>query len=143
MGFTRVVILLFTTSVLAKIYEYLNGSSPQPEMSHDTITPNPWIVCLTTHYVEFGLAAFALLVLTLVLVAIVVYLGSKCCCSKTSTPSPSRQVDTDHVRLTLMNASEACDKFLTGDGKVDEAKIQQVKKWLNASIDYLTKTKVE
>jgi len=143
MGLIRISLLLVTTVSIAKLFSSSYWNPPQPEMSHDTITPNPWIVCLTTHYVEFGLAAFALLVLTLVLVAIVVYLGSKCCCSKTSTPSPSRQVDTDHVRLTLMNASEACDKFLTGDGKVDEAKIQQVKKWLNASIDYLTKAKVE
>lgn len=89
MGLIKIGLLLIATSVLAKIYDYLTSASPHPEVSHD-IMVNPWLECIDAHRVEFGLAAFALIVIALALV----YFGSKCCGFKAShAPEISRVVD--------------------------------------------------
>jgi hypothetical protein len=141
MGFTRVVILLFTTSLLAKIYEYLNGSSPQPELSHVIMSTPSIAACLDIMSQNWDkLAIITMISIGLgMLIAWALFIV----CRK---PVVQRDAnvngrDTSAIQVMLTNANQLCDNVLANGADVHA--IGNIKTLLKTSLDYLTKAKVE
>lgn len=140
MGLIKTGLLLITITSIAKFFSISYWNPPQVEESHDimcTCEP-PVAACLGIMSQNWDKILIVAAIGIAMCMVIACALMAVC---RKSPPVVATQVDTNSIRVLLVNASGHCDAFLADVANVHE--IQKVKALLKTSLDCLNKAKTD